>query len=90
MRAFRREIKQLAKETGVSYTRHHRICRSNNGTDDPSNISIVPRHLHSYWHGLFSNMSPEAIAMVISEKWIPKDVKFVCVPADATVVVVKK
>ena len=90
MRAFRKEIKQLKKDTGVSYTRHHRVCRSNQGSDDPDNISIVPRHLHMFWHGLFSNMAPETIAKVISDKWISKDYKFVCVPANATVVIVNK
>jgi hypothetical protein len=90
MKPFREEIKKLKEKTGVSYTRHHRQCKSNNGSDDPDNISIVPRHYHYAWHLMFSNMKPETIAQVISDRWIPKDCKFVCVPSDATVVVVKK
>lgn len=90
MRAFRKEMKQLKQETGVSYTRHHKKCRSNGGNDDPDNISIVPRHYHQAWHLIFSNMTPETIARVINDRWIPKDYKFVCVPANATVVIVSK
>ena len=90
MRAFRKEIKQLKEDTGISYTRHHLVCKSNGGSDDPANISIVPRHLHAAWHANFSNMKPETIARVINDRWISKEYMFVCVPRDAKIVIVSK
>lgn len=90
MRAFRQEIKKLKEHTGVTYNRHHLVPRSNGGTDDPENISVVPRHLHKAWHLLFSNMSPTDIANAINDKWISKEYKLVCVPSDVQIVFVKR
>lgn len=50
--------------------RHHRKPRSIGGTDDPENISIVPRNKHEAWHLLFSNFEPELIVEIINKFWI--------------------
>jgi len=60
-------------------TKHHRTPRSKNGSDDNENISYVPQYQHQAWHQLFSNYTPETIASIINEKWIPKNVMFVVV-----------
>lgn len=60
-------------------SRHHRTPRSRGGSDKPENISVVRQADHNAWHTLFSNHSPETIACIINEKWIPKDYRFICV-----------
>jgi len=74
------ERRRLRKEHRIMshrLTRHHRLPRSRNGSDEPCNISHVPEYLHQAWHTLFSNYSPETIAQIINDKWIPSNVKFV-------------
>lgn len=60
-------------------SRHHRKPRSLGGSDEPANISVVTQKHHNAWHTLFSNYSPETIASIITEKWIPKGYRFICV-----------
>jgi hypothetical protein len=76
----RREARKERNKEKHRLTRHHRKPRSVGGSDNESNISMVPRYAHEAWHQLFSNLSPETIALIINEKWISKDVMFVCVP----------
>lgn len=70
MRAFKKQLRQMNKDEKIAYSRHHRRCRSNGGSDHESNISIVPKHLHQCWHALFSNHTPETIAAIITERWL--------------------
>ena len=60
-------------------TRHHLQCRSNGGNNKDSNISMVPRNQHHFWHGLFSNMLPTTICHIINDKWLDNRWRFVCV-----------
>ena len=60
-------------------SRHHRTPRSVGGSNHPSNISVVKQTDHNAWHTLFSNYSPETIARIINEKWIPRGYRFICV-----------
>lgn len=53
--------------------KHHRKCRSNGGTDDPQNISIVPVFKHRSYHNLFQNGTPEEVARILNETWIDTD-----------------
>jgi len=59
-------------------SRHHRQCRSNNGDDSVSNISIVERKKHSSWHVLFDNMPPTEIAETINNIYIDSSYEFIC------------
>jgi hypothetical protein len=44
-------------------TRHHIIARARNGSDDPSNIWMLPREKHDAFHSLFGLRTiDEAIA----------------------------
>lgn len=49
---------------------HHRKCRSNGGTDDPSNLIQVSALLHECWHILFANREAVEIAEIINETWL--------------------
>ncbi len=77
LRALRAQAKQITRDTGVAHDLHHRKPTSRNGTDDESNISIVPVKCHVAFHGIFSNLSPEAIAQVLSERWIDPDYELI-------------
>lgn len=52
------------------YSRHHRNPVSLGGENIPSNISILPKKLHSAWHTLVRNFSPQEIARVLSEDFL--------------------
>lgn len=58
-------------------SRHHRLCRSNGGGDEPANISMVSEKAHQSWHFLFSNYPPEKIANIINDIWIEEGVRMV-------------
>lgn len=73
LRALRAQAKQITRDTGVEHDLHHRKPVSRNGSDDDRNISIVPMKCHVAYHGIFSNLSPEAIAQVLTERWIDPD-----------------
>lgn len=64
-------------KTKLAFNQHHRKCRSNGGTDDESNVVLVPTHLHQAWHVLFKNWKAELIAKFINEVWCDPDVEFV-------------
>ena len=59
-------------------SRHHRNPVSLGGGDEPDNISVVKKVDHDHWHAMFSNYTPETIAAIISEKWLPKGCRFIC------------
>lgn len=77
LRKLRALAKQITRDTGVQHDLHHRKPSSRGGTNDESNISIVPVRSHVAWHGLFSNLSPEAVAQVISERWLDPDYELI-------------
>jgi hypothetical protein len=60
--------------------KHHRKPRSLGGTNDPLNISVVPREKHEAWHLLFSNGTPDQIADIINQFWLDPDWFLVAVP----------
>ena len=61
------------------FDRHHRKCRSNGGTSDRENISIVRVELHKAWHRLFANATPEEVAKIISDVWIDPSFEMIAV-----------
>jgi hypothetical protein len=71
----------LKKKNKLKHTDlHHRKPRSRGGTDYIENISRVPRKKHVAWHRLFTNMSPQEIAHIISDVWLDPDFYLVAVP----------
>ena len=56
---------------------HHRLCKSNGGSDELQNISMVTAIQHQAFHTLFQNYPPEKIANILNETWIEIGVKFV-------------
>ncbi len=73
LRRFYRGARRLVVVT------HHRKPRSNGGTDEERNLSIVLRRKHVAWHMLFGNGSPQEIAAEINKVWLDPDFKFVVV-----------
>lgn len=59
------------------YNRHHRVCRSNGGQNDDSNISIVDRDVHEAYHRLFHNYDVHKIAKILNDVWIGIEYEFV-------------
>jgi len=59
-------------------SRHHRKPRSLKGSNEPRNISLVPREHHCAWHTLFQNMTPDEICKLINSVWLDPDYYFVC------------
>jgi hypothetical protein len=59
--------------------KHHRRCKSRQGSDDNSNISSVPQHYHRAWHLLFENLTPHNIAEIINTVWIDPRYRLVVV-----------
>lgn len=64
-------------------TRHHRKNRANRGTDDESNISLVPRKKHESFHTLFSTMNTSQIAEELNKVWIDPTYELVVVKRGA-------
>ena len=60
------------------YTRHHRKCKANGGTDDDRNICLIPRKFHEAYHLLFANKTPEGVCDILNEYFIDPD--YVLVP----------
>lgn len=77
LKELRKKARLVTQQTGVQHNVHHRKPTSRSGTDDESNISIVPAKVHDAYHLIFSNLSPEAIAQVLSERWIDPDYELV-------------
>ncbi len=69
----------------MSSNRHHRRPRSQGGsTNRPkNNVVLVDEKLHYFWHGLFSNMTGDQIAIELNTKWL--DPAFKVVPAKKVV-----
>lgn len=62
--------------------KHHRMCRSNGGSNKPDNISLVPSHQHRAWHTLFANLLPPQIAEIINKTWISREWRMVAFKVD--------
>lgn len=60
-------------------TKHHRKCKSLGGSDQESNISIVPHDMHVAFHKLFGNATAGQIARMLNNIWIDPGVKLVVV-----------
>ena len=73
LKHLREKARTVTKQTGVQHNIHHRRPTSLSGTDDDRNISIVPMRVHDAYHLLFSNLSPQMIAEVLTELWIDPD-----------------
>lgn len=53
---------------------HHRLPKSQGGTDDPKNISYVSHASHVAFHTLFpGNLTLEKIVRQLNKKWIRPD-----------------
>ena len=59
------------------YDRHHRKCRSNGGTNEARNISIVEQSKHRAYHTLFQNMTPHEVARLLTEVWVDPDFEII-------------
>lgn len=70
LKELREKAREITRATGVQHDIHHRKPQSRGGSDDSDNISIVGKKAHECFHYLFTNLSPEAIAKVLSERWI--------------------
>lgn len=73
LKGLREKARKITRDTGVQHDLHHRRPTSRGGEDVEENISIVPVKCHVAFHGLFSNLSPEAIAQILTERWIDPD-----------------
>lgn len=69
------------KNEPTQYTRHHRCCRKNGGTDDypPDNVVMLPRHIHEAWHTIFGSRTPEQIAEYMNEWFIQSDYTMIAI-----------
>jgi len=56
-------------------SRHHRLCRSLGGSDDPRNVVTVCHKSHSLWHIIFGNMHAHQIADEIERHFIDREIK---------------
>ena len=54
-------------------TEHHLVTRSHNGSNNPFNISYVPRDRHQWWHALWHDWTIEQIVDDINKHWIPRN-----------------
>lgn len=69
----------MSNKSDKVLTRHHRICKSNKGSDDASNISMVPLNKHQAFHLLFKNHPPKVIAQILSQVWIDPNYQLIVV-----------
>lgn len=69
---------RLINSRNTGFNRHHRRCKSNGGTWEPRNISVVPIRDHQLWHAMFRNAKPEEICAIINSTWIEEDWFFTC------------
>lgn len=77
LRALRAQAKAITRATGVQHDIHHRKCISRGGTDSESNISIVPVKFHVAYHLFASNLSPEGLAKILTERYIDPDYEMI-------------
>jgi hypothetical protein len=61
---------------GLSH--HHRKMRCHGGSNDKSNISVVPAYRHEAFHQLFNSRTAEEIAEYLNNVWIDPAYQLVC------------
>jgi hypothetical protein len=49
----------------ITFTRHHILPQSRDGTDDPTNIAFLEKNIHNCHHSLFANLVIEEQVIVI-------------------------
>lgn len=60
-------------------TKHHRCPKSLNGSDKPSNISMLPKSQHEAWHTIAGSLNPSQIADIINKYYLDPNYAFVVV-----------
>lgn len=60
-------------------TRHHRLPRSHGGSDYNGNVILVDEKKHRAYHTLFENYSPEVVAQILMDTWLPVGTKLIVV-----------
>ncbi len=60
-------------------SRHHRVPRARNGSNEPPNTVRVNHKKHEAYHILFGIMTPTEIAELLTETWIDPQYKMVAV-----------
>lgn len=73
----KRALRKLLKWNKVRLTKHHRVPRCKNGSDEPRNISYIPNRLHTRYHALFGVMDPFEIAELLNSLFIDPDYELV-------------
>lgn len=75
----RRRLRKLLKLWKSWPTEHHRLGKSNGGTDTfpENNVILVPRRKHQRFHTMFGSMTVEQIVAELNEVWIDPRVKLV-------------
>lgn len=68
-----------SRKVNQELTKHHRKCKKNGGSDNPKNISMLPRIKHEAWHTLTGHMHPEDIAVLFNSHFLDPDYQFICV-----------
>jgi hypothetical protein len=63
------------KRKGCDYSIHHRLPRSQGGTNDPNNLSEVNPMEHDAYNIVFRDgrMHPERMARILTDVWIRPD-----------------
>ncbi|MGV8131593.1 MAG: hypothetical protein ACP5N7_05845 [Candidatus Pacearchaeota archaeon] len=62
------------------WSHHHRLPKSRNGSNHPSNISLVTQKAHNWFHALWGNMTVHEIAEDLNRRWVDPHYKVVVVP----------
>lgn len=70
----------MRKNWDIVTSRHHRKMRTNGGTNDPKNMSVVPHNKHVAFHILFGDKTTQQIADVLNEIWIDPDFELIVKP----------
>lgn len=63
----------------TKHDRHHRKSKGSGGSNEPRNISVVPRNKHIAFHLLFGAGNPHEIARLLNQIWIDPDYRFVVI-----------
>jgi hypothetical protein len=74
----RRDVRKIKRIIERGMTEHHRKPTSIGGEDIEQNISVIPKHMHEHWHGLFSNLEAPTICALLNEKYIDPEYIFIC------------
>lgn len=70
---------RMRKKRVGTLTRHHRLAKSEGGSNLPQNISMVPKHKHRAYHLLFGVATAHIVAEILNEKWIDPEFELIAV-----------